>query len=57
MAKKLKEMDGHADRLPKWFLVLHFAAKNGLQWTNMRNTEKAKSVKVRVVAEKSANKL
>ena len=26
MAKKLKETDGHADRLPEWFLVLHFAA-------------------------------
>ena len=25
MAKKLKR---HTDRLPKWFLVLHFAAKN-----------------------------
>ena len=29
--KKLKEMDRqtdrHADKLPKWFLALHFAAK------------------------------
>ena len=27
MAKKLKETDGQADRLPKWFLVLHLATK------------------------------
>ena len=28
MANKLKETDGRTDGLPKWFLVLHFAAKN-----------------------------
>ena len=31
--KKAKKKDRYADRLPKWVLVLHFAAKNCIMCT------------------------